>query len=511
MLELKGVIKAYQMGDQEVRALDGLDLTIKDGEFVAIIGPSGSGKSTLMNVIGCLDTPSSGHYILNGQDVSTLRSNQLADARNRNIGFVFQRFNLLGRMSALRNVEMPARYAGLSAKDRRKRAIEALTAVGLADRMNHRPAELSGGQQQRVAIARALINQPNILLADEPTGALDTKTGRDILALFSSLHRERGITVILVTHEASVAAHAHRVISIRDGRIESDIGNGHTSRGDFAAVTAPAQAESVPQPAAGVEAVPVAAAVTAGIGATVPLAASATVATDRMTSVPAGADCPPPADVFAPAQAVPQRAPLGRIAMFGAIALALALAATYLIRLLAVDVFSLPAFGALALPAPLIFTAAGVLLATLVFVIVTRAARRPLPVFHTVALLALLGSFVPNVLVLTGTISPALFGTATAARGQFGNRQNTGGQTGADTGQTGNQPAGAQTGTPTAAGATGATGQRTGQGGQGRRGNNTVLGRLPTQLALMAMHLSTYFITVTALTRALPATRKEQR
>lgn len=509
MLELKGVTKAYQMGDQEVRALDSLDLTIKDGEFVAIIGPSGSGKSTLMNIIGCLDTPSSGRYILNGQDVSKLRSNQLADARNRNIGFVFQRFNLLGRMSALRNVEMPARYAGLSAKDRRKRAIEALTAVGLADRMNHRPAELSGGQQQRVAIARALINQPNILLADEPTGALDTKTGRDILALFNSLHRERGITVILVTHEASVAAHAHRVISIRDGRAESDIGNGHTSRNDFDTVVV-APAETAPPRTAVVEALP-AAAVGAAISATGPLAESATVAVGTANILAAGADIPPPVDVSAPPQAVQQRAQPGRVALFGVIALVLSLAATYAIRQLAVDVFSLPAFGALALPTLLIFTTAGVLLATLVFVAI-RAARRPLRLFHTLAALALLGSFVPNVLVLTGTISPVPFGTAATARGQAGNRQNAGAQAGGQqvagegAAQAGNQQAAAQAGAPAA---DGAAGQRTGQGG--RRGTNTLLGRLPTQLALMAMHLSTYLITVAALTRATPAQRKEKR
>ncbi len=223
MIELKNISRVYKMGDQTVRALDDVSLTINDGEYIAIIGPSGSGKSTLMNVLGCLDNPSMGQYLLNGKDVSKLRDDQLATARNKNIGFVFQRFNLMGRMSAIRNVEMPARYGGIGSRERNKRAVEALTSVGLAKRMNHTPMELSGGQQQRVAIARALVNQPNILLADEPTGAIDSKTGREILDLFERLHKERGITVIVVTHDPQVARRADRVVSIRDGRIESDL------------------------------------------------------------------------------------------------------------------------------------------------------------------------------------------------------------------------------------------------------------------------------------------------
>jgi|GEM_PF-253845 len=223
MIELKNISKVYPMGDQAVRALDNVSLTIKDGEYVAIIGPSGSGKSTLMNVLGCLDNPSSGTYLLNGKDVSQLRDDQLADERNKHIGFIFQRFNLMGRMSALRNVEMPAGYAGANGKVRRQRAVEALTAVGLADRVEHTPVELSGGQQQRVAIARALVNQPNILLADEPTGALDSKTGKEIFDLFEWLHAERGITIIVVTHDPNIARRAKRVISIRDGCIDTDL------------------------------------------------------------------------------------------------------------------------------------------------------------------------------------------------------------------------------------------------------------------------------------------------
>lgn len=223
MIELRDVSRTYQMGDQIVAALDRVNLKIDAGEFVAIIGPSGSGKSTLMNVLGCLDKPSAGEYVLNGQSVAGMKRDQLADMRNKNIGFVFQRFNLLGRSDALSNVEMPQRYAGIGGKDRRANAMRALTTVGLGDRMRHRPTELSGGQQQRVAIARALVNNPGIVLADEPTGALDSRTGSEILALFEQLQREKGITIILVTHDPEIAAHANRVISIRDGRIESDI------------------------------------------------------------------------------------------------------------------------------------------------------------------------------------------------------------------------------------------------------------------------------------------------
>jgi putative ABC transport system ATP-binding protein len=223
MIEIRNMSKVYEMGDVTVRALDDVSLTIRTGEYVAIIGPSGSGKSTLMNMLGALDTPTAGQYFLNGQDVSKMNETQLAKVRNKNIGFIFQRYNLMGRTSALRNVELPARYGGVGMRERNQKAKDALLAVGLGDKLNNKPTELSGGQQQRVAIARALVNQPTILLADEPTGALDSKTGKEILDLFDQLHRERNITVIVVTHDPNVARRARRVISIKDGRIESDV------------------------------------------------------------------------------------------------------------------------------------------------------------------------------------------------------------------------------------------------------------------------------------------------
>jgi putative ABC transport system ATP-binding protein len=223
MIQLDHITKQYTMGTQTVRALDDVSLSIDDGEFAAIIGPSGSGKSTMMNVLGCLDKPSAGEYLLNGQPVSKLSDDRLAELRNRNIGFVFQQFNLLSRSSAQRNVELPLRYGGVGSQERGRRAAEALAAVGLGERLGHMPTELSGGQQQRVAIARALVTRPSILLADEPTGALDSKTGEEILQLFEQLQRERRITVILVTHDMSVARRARRVIALRDGRVESDI------------------------------------------------------------------------------------------------------------------------------------------------------------------------------------------------------------------------------------------------------------------------------------------------
>jgi putative ABC transport system ATP-binding protein len=214
--------KTYVMGTEEIHALRGVSISIEKGEYVAIMGPSGSGKSTLMNLIGCLDTPSKGSYLLNGKQVSQMNDNELAHIRNQEIGFVFQTFNLLPRASALHNVELPLIYAGLPSKERQERAKEALTKVELEHRMTHKPNELSGGQRQRVAIARALVNNPSILLADEPTGNLDSKTGVEIMGLFERLH-SGGNTIILVTHEADVAAHAHRIISIRDGQIEKDV------------------------------------------------------------------------------------------------------------------------------------------------------------------------------------------------------------------------------------------------------------------------------------------------
>ena len=213
--------KTYIMGDQEIHAVSGVDILIRRGEYVAIMGPSGSGKSTLMNLIGCLDTPTKGLYYLNGKLASDMEDDELARIRNKEIGFVFQTFNLLARASALHNVELPLIYAGISSQERLERAREALRAVDLDQRMHHKPNELSGGQRQRVAIARALVNRPSILLADEPTGALDSATGAEIMGLFERLYQE-GNTIVLVTHEADIAMHAHRVIHIRDGKVERD-------------------------------------------------------------------------------------------------------------------------------------------------------------------------------------------------------------------------------------------------------------------------------------------------
>jgi putative ABC transport system ATP-binding protein len=222
VIVVENLWRTYDMGsEQQVQALRGISLSIRHNEYVAIMGPSGSGKSTLMNLIGCLDTPSQGNYWLNGQLVSTLDDDQLARIRNKEIGFVFQTFNLLARASALHNVELPLIYNGTPAAERLVRARESLTSVGLESRMNHKPSELSGGQRQRVAIARALVNHPSIILADEPTGNLDSKTGLEIMALFDTLHAQ-GNTIVLVTHEPDIAKYAHRVVHIRDGEIYSD-------------------------------------------------------------------------------------------------------------------------------------------------------------------------------------------------------------------------------------------------------------------------------------------------
>jgi putative ABC transport system ATP-binding protein len=217
-----GLVRDYPMGGEVVHALRGVDLEIQRNEFVAVMGPSGSGKSTLMNLIGCLDTPTAGQYWLAGTEVSRMTDDELARVRNQQIGFVFQTFNLLPRASALHNVELPLIYAGLRARERRERAERSLASVGLADRMDHRPAELSGGQRQRVAIARALVTEPSIILADEPTGNLDSTTSEEIMKVLEELHRTRGQTIVMVTHEADIARHAERVVTLHDGRISSD-------------------------------------------------------------------------------------------------------------------------------------------------------------------------------------------------------------------------------------------------------------------------------------------------
>jgi putative ABC transport system ATP-binding protein len=221
LIKMRGIWKTYQMGNEQLHALKDVAFDVRQGEYLAIIGPSGSGKSTLMNLIGCLDSPTKGEYWINGEQVAAMTDDELARIRNKEIGFVFQTFNLLSRATALHNVELPLIYAGMSSADRHERAIASLEAVELGDRVTHRPNELSGGQRQRVAIARALVNDPSILLADEPTGALDTHTSAEIMTLFEQLH-EAGNTIIIVTHEIEVAERAHRIITIRDGEIEKD-------------------------------------------------------------------------------------------------------------------------------------------------------------------------------------------------------------------------------------------------------------------------------------------------
>ncbi|HEY3204378.1 MAG TPA: ABC transporter ATP-binding protein [Thermoanaerobaculia bacterium] len=221
LIDIRDITKVYEMGEEKVHALSGVSLGVERGEYLAVMGPSGSGKSTLMNLIGCLDTPTSGSYILNGKEVARMTDDELAAVRNQEIGFVFQTFNLLPRTSALQQVELPLVYGGLSRKERRERAIKSLQAVGLGDRMNHQPNEMSGGQRQRVAIARALINDPSILLADEPTGNLDSATGAEIMALFDELN-SKGNTILVVTHEENIAAHARRVVRLLDGKIRDD-------------------------------------------------------------------------------------------------------------------------------------------------------------------------------------------------------------------------------------------------------------------------------------------------
>ena len=224
IIEIKGLTREFIVGTELVKALKGVDVSINKNEYVAMMGPSGSGKSTLMNLLGCLDTPTAGDYVLNGTDVSSLKDDLLAEIRNKEIGFIFQTFNLLPRLTALENVALPLVYAGYSTEDRNKKAAEVLEKVGLGDRMDHRPNQLSGGQRQRVAVARALVNNPSIILADEPTGNLDSKTSLDIMRLFEDIH-QMGNTLIVVTHEEEVASHAHRILRLRDGLVETDLKN----------------------------------------------------------------------------------------------------------------------------------------------------------------------------------------------------------------------------------------------------------------------------------------------
>jgi putative ABC transport system ATP-binding protein len=223
LIHTEGLRHSFRVGGTQVWALDGVSLTIEQGEFVAVMGPSGSGKSTFMHLLGCLDTPTAGRYCLDGIDIGNLGRDALADIRNRSIGFVFQSFNLLPRTTALENVEVPLLYGRMRPADRRRRALALLDELGLSDRAGHAPAELSGGEQQRVAIARALVNEPMVLLADEPTGALDTRTSQEIMAIFQRLKRERGLTIVLVTHEADIAAYADRIVTFRDGRVLADL------------------------------------------------------------------------------------------------------------------------------------------------------------------------------------------------------------------------------------------------------------------------------------------------
>jgi putative ABC transport system ATP-binding protein len=240
LIDIRDITKVYVMGTETVHALSGVTLAVERGEYVGIMGPSGSGKSTLMNLIGCLDTPTAGSYVLNGREVARMTDDELAAIRNQEIGFVFQTFNLLPRTSALQQVELPLVYSGLSRRDRRDRAVKSLEAVGLADRMNHQPNEMSGGQRQRVAIARALVNDPSILLADEPTGNLDSQTGNEIMTLFDELN-SRGNTIVLVTHEEDIAAHARRIVRLLDGKVRDDGPNERPApRASRAAAAAPA-------------------------------------------------------------------------------------------------------------------------------------------------------------------------------------------------------------------------------------------------------------------------------
>lgn len=491
MIELRKISKLYQLGDQTIKALDDVDLTIRDGEYIAIIGPSGSGKSTLMNVLGCLDNPTSGQYFLNGRDVSKLRDDQLADARNKNIGFVFQRFNLMGRMSAMRNVEMPARYGGLDAGQRHHNALAALSAVGLADRVNHKPVELSGGQQQRVAIARALVNQPNILLADEPTGALDSKTGRDILDLFEKLHRERGITVIVVTHDPNVARRAKRIVSIRDGRIESDLGNEHVAPAN-GSISHLEEERVVHMATADVN--------NGKAAVAAPLAAG--VMAQDATASPAQAEAAAPASAPVPAGEavpVPVKPGAGPIWKRGLVAVVIAAVINAALGLLAGTLS--PIAGRLLPFSPLVIagvTMAIGVLAVALFVLLSRKSAKLTKVFHIVAAGALVLSLTPGVLLLANPRMLFQLGGA-GQRGQFaagGQPNEQAGTAGARTNRNfGNR------GVP----GLGPLGSVFGSTAGATRANSGIATALPA-IILILMPLLSFFIIVPALTRKPRAT-----
>jgi putative ABC transport system ATP-binding protein len=472
MIELTNISKYYQMGDETVHALQDVNLKIDDGDYVAIIGPSGSGKSTLMNILGCLDIPSAGSYNLNGTLVSKMRESQLATVRNKNIGLVFQNFNLLGKATAIRNVELPARYGGIGPAERHKRAVAAMTSVGLMNRLHHKPTELSGGQQQRVAIARALVNRPNILLADEPTGALDSKTGKEILDLFEQLQRENGITVIVVTHDPNVARRAHRVVTIRDGRIESDISRQPGKDGTDVLVTH--QVQVIP------DHVEAASVVAAEPHDTVP----EEIAADQVKKKKVAFEGP---------------IPFKRLALMGVIGVVLAIVVNIILSQLALSLLSLRS-PMLQIQQVALFTVIGTALAVLVYAVVNRFAKRPIWLFRIIAAVALVLSFVPDIGLATGLFNPFTFfgggqrGGAAAATDAGGTT--TGNTTRGGGGIPGGAIRGAGGGGIGAAIGLGARATGAGTGG-GFRNQSPVA----VPAALIVLHIAAYGIVVGILTR----------
>ena len=463
MIDLKNITKLYHMGDETVHALQDVNLRIEDGEYIAIIGPSGSGKSTLMNILGCLDIPTSGSYDLNGTMVSRMKESQLATVRNKNIGLVFQNFNLLGKATAIRNVELPARYGGFGPAERHKRAMEAMTAVGLAHRTHHKPTELSGGQQQRVAIARALVNKPNIILADEPTGALDSKTGKEILDLFEQLQRENGITVIVVTHDPNVARRAHRVVTIRDGRIESDVSRQKDKDGKEILITR--QVAPIPEPEESL------------------VAASQDVVVEKL-NLKGGKK---------KKVAFEGPIPFKRLALQGILGIVLAIVANIVISQIIALLLSLRS-PILQIPIVAGFTAVATLLGVVAYALVNRFAKRPVWLFRLIAVIALVVSFVPDIALATGLINPIAFiaasqRTATGANAQGGTA------TGTTTGNTarGGNAAGGQFRGPIGIG---------GAFGSGTRSATTrVTSPYEVPATLIVLHLAAYGIVVGTLTR----------